>query len=53
MDRTLKLFIASLAGLIVLIVILDGLRVKPVNWEESFSLDKKSHSDYIFSTGSL
>ena len=49
MDKTLKIFIASLVGVIVLIILLDGMRVKPVNWQPTYSLDKKNPLDlYIF-----
>lgn len=49
MDKTLKVFVALLIGVIILIVIVDDMRMKPVNWQPSYSLDKKNPLDlYVF-----
>lgn len=49
MDKSLKIFIASLVGVIVFIIIIDGMRVKPVDWSPTYSLDKKNPLDlYVF-----
>ena len=49
MDKTLKIFIASLVGVIILIVVIDDMRVKPVNWDQTYSIDTKNPLDlYVF-----
>lgn len=49
MDKSLKIFLASLVGVIILIIVLDGMRVKPVNWQPTYSLDTKNPFDlYVF-----
>lgn len=49
MDRAFKIFLAMLVGVIILIILLDGMRTKPVNWQPTYSLDTKNPLDlYVF-----
>ncbi len=49
MDKTLKIYLSVLLGVIVLIVIIDSARTKPTNWSQTFSLDEKRPMDlYVF-----
>ncbi|MDD4968967.1 MAG: hypothetical protein PHT07_06020 [Paludibacter sp.] len=49
MDKTLKIYIAALIGVIVLIVVQDMYKTTPTNWKPSYSLDKKNPLDlYVF-----
>lgn len=41
MNRTLKIYIAFLVALLVLIVVVDINRPKPINWSPSFDLNSK------------
>lgn len=49
MNRTLRLYIALLVMLLVIIVIIDANRPKPIDWTPSFSLnDKIPYGMYVF-----
>lgn len=49
MDKTLKIFLASLVGVIILIIIVDDMRVKPIVWEPTYNINYKNPLDlYVF-----
>jgi len=49
MDKTLKIYIAALIGVIILIVFMDMYSTKPTNWNPTYSLDTKNPLDlYVF-----
>ena len=49
MDKTLKMFIAALIGVIILIVIVDMYKTEPTDWRPAYSLDDKKPLDlYVF-----
>jgi hypothetical protein len=49
MDKTLKLYIAALIGVIILIVFVDMYKTIPTNWKPTYSLDNKNPLDlYVF-----
>ena len=49
MDKTLKIYIAALIGVIILIVFMDMYSTKPTNWTPTYSLDNKNPLDlYVF-----
>ena len=49
MDKTLKLYIAALIGVIILIVFIDMNKKTPTNWSPTYSLDNKNPLDlYVF-----
>ncbi len=49
MDKTLKIYLGALIGVIILIVFVDMSRTKPVDWSPSYSLDNKNPLDlYVF-----
>ena len=49
MDKTLKIYIAALVGVIILIIFIDMSRTKPTNWSPTYSLDNKNPLDlYVF-----
>ena len=49
MDKTLKLYIAALIGVIILIVFIDMYKTIPTNWSPTYSLDNKNPLDlYVF-----
>jgi hypothetical protein len=49
MDKTLKIYVAALIGVIILIVFVDMYSTKPTNWTPTYSLDHKNPLDlYIF-----
>jgi hypothetical protein len=49
MDKTLKLYIAALIGVIILIVFIDMNKTIPTNWRPTYSLDTKNPLDlYVF-----
>lgn len=49
MDKTLKIYLGALLGVIVLIVFIDMSRTKPIDWSATYSLDTKNPLDlYVF-----
>jgi len=49
MDKTLKIYIAALIGVIILIVFADMYKTVPTNWKPTYSLDNKHPLDlYVF-----
>jgi hypothetical protein len=49
MDKTLKIYLGALLGVILLVVFIDMSRTKPVDWKPTYSLDKKNPLDlYVF-----
>ena len=49
MDKTLKIYIAALIGVIVLIVFIDMYKTSPTDWRPTYSLDDKNPLDlYVF-----
>ena len=49
MDKTLKIYLAALLGVIVLLVFIDFSRTKPTDWTPTYSLDNKNPLDlYVF-----
>jgi hypothetical protein len=49
MDKTLKIYLAALLGVILLVVFIDMSRTKPVDWTPTYSLDNKNPLDlYVF-----
>lgn len=50
MDKTLKIYIAILFGVIVFVVLLDSSRTRPVDWSPSYTIGGKKPLDlYVFS----
>lgn len=51
MNRTLKIYIAFLVALLVLIIVVDANRPKPINWSPSFDVNAKiPFGLYVFDT---
>lgn len=49
MDKTLKIYVAALIGVIILIVFMDMYKTVPTNWKPTYSLDNKNPLDlYVF-----
>ncbi len=49
MDKTLKIFLASLVGVIILIIVVDGMRVKPIVWAPTYHIHHTNPLDlYVF-----
>ena len=49
MDKTLKIYLALLVGVIILIIFMDLYSTKPTNWNPTYSLDTKNPLDlYVF-----
>lgn len=49
MDRKLKIYIAILIGILLLIVFVDSMKKKPINWQPTYTLDNKNPYDlYVF-----
>lgn len=49
MDKTMKIYLGALLGIILLVVIIDMSRTKPTNWDPTYSLDNKNPLDlYVF-----
>lgn len=49
MGKQLKTYLAAIVTLVVVIFIVDSLKVKPTNWQPTYSLDHKNPLDlYVF-----
>jgi len=49
MDKTLKIYIAAMIGVIILIVFIDMYKAVPTDWTPTYSLDNKKPLDlYVF-----
>jgi hypothetical protein len=49
MDKTLKMYLGALLGVIILVVFIDMSRTKPTDWAPTYSLDNKNPLDlYVF-----
>jgi len=49
MNKTIKIYIAAMLGVVVFLVVVDAVRVQPLNWEPTYSLDTKNPFDlYVF-----
>lgn len=50
MDKTMKIYIGILLGVIALVIFIDMSRTKPVDWSPTYKLDGKNPLDlYVFS----
>lgn len=49
MDKTMKMYLGALLGVIILIIFIDMSRTKPTDWTPTYSLDNKNPLDlYVF-----
>ncbi|MFV0471658.1 MAG: hypothetical protein ACK5L7_06445 [Paludibacteraceae bacterium] len=49
MDKTLKIFLVSLVGVIAFVILIESLRTQPMHWQQTYSLDYKNPFDlYVF-----
>lgn len=49
MDKSLKIFIGALLGILVLLIVIDATKEEPVSWEPRYMLDFKNPLDlYVF-----
>jgi hypothetical protein len=49
MNKSLKLYLGGIISVVLLILLIDNFRTKPVNWKPTYSLDHKKPLDlYVF-----
>lgn len=49
MGKTIKLYLAGIFLLVLIILLIDTFRIKPINWKPTYSLDYKNPFDlYVF-----